>query len=43
MMAKLLMNLEEGIQNSLNKKQSSTVAVCAKEINKLAGFVADSK
>ena len=43
MVAKLVTNLEEGMQLALNNKQSSAVAACAKEIVKLARLNADSQ
>ena len=42
MVAKLLVNLEEGMQKALLHNQSSGVAACAKQIISLAGLAADS-
>ena len=40
MVAKLLVNLEQGIQKGLLNKQSSGVAACARQIISLAGLAA---
>ena len=42
MVAKLLVNLEQGMQKGLLNKQSSGVAAFAKQIIQLAGLAADS-
>ncbi len=42
MVAKLLVNLEQGMQKGLINNQSSVVAACAKQIISLAGLSADS-
>jgi hypothetical protein len=41
MVAKLLVNLEQGIQIGLIHNQSSGVAACGRQINSLAGLAAD--
>ena len=43
MVAKLLVNLEQGMQKGLINNQSSCVAACARQIISLAGLAADSK
>ena len=43
MVAKLLVNLEQGMQKGLINNQSSGVAACARQIISLAGLAADSK
>ena len=43
MVAKRLVNLEEGIQKGLINNQSSDVAFCARQIISLAGLAADSQ
>jgi len=43
MVAKLLVNLEQGVQKGLINNQSSGVAACARQIISLAGLAADSK
>ena len=40
--AKLLVNLEQGMQKGLLNNQSSGVAACARQIISLAGLAADS-
>jgi len=42
MVAKLLVNLEEGMQKALLHNQTSGLAACAKQIINLAGLAADS-
>ena len=42
MVAKLLANLEQGMQKGLINNQSSGVAACAKQIINLCGLAADS-
>ena len=42
MVAKLLINLEEGMQKELLHNQSSGLPACAKQIISLAGLTADS-
>ena len=42
MVAKLLVNLEQGMQKGLINNQSSGVAACARQIISLAGLAADS-
>ncbi|WP_269606502.1 hypothetical protein [Prochlorococcus marinus] len=42
MVAKLLVNLEQGMQKGLINNQSSGVAACARQIILLAGLTADS-
>tara|TARA_Y100001968_G_scaffold104779_1_gene94712 strand:+ start:86 stop:241 length:156 start_codon:yes stop_codon:yes gene_type:complete len=42
MVAKLLVNLEQGMQKGLINNQSSGVAACSKHIIPLAGLAADS-
>ena len=42
MVAKLLVNLEQGIQKGLINNQSSGVAACARQIILLAGLAAGS-
>ena len=42
MVAKLPVNLEEGMQKALLHNQSSGLAACAKQIINLAGLAADS-
>tara|TARA_Y100000994_G_scaffold214572_1_gene190412 strand:- start:344 stop:535 length:192 start_codon:yes stop_codon:yes gene_type:complete len=42
MVAKLLVNLEEGMQKGLIINQSSSFAACARQIISLVGLVADS-
>ena len=42
MVAKLLVNLEQGMQKGLINNQSSGVAACARQIILLAGLSADS-
>ena len=42
MVAKLLVNLEQGMQKGLLNNQSSGVAACARQIISLAGLAADS-
>ena len=42
MVAKLLVNLEQGMQKGLINNQSSSVAACARQIIPLAGLAADS-
>tara|TARA_B100000475_G_C14722166_1_gene198028 strand:- start:118 stop:483 length:366 start_codon:yes stop_codon:yes gene_type:complete len=42
MVAKLLVNLEQGMQKALLHNQSSGLAACAKQIINLAGLAADS-
>ena len=42
MVAKLLVNLEQGMQKGLINNQSSGVAACARQIILLAGLAADS-
>ena len=42
MLAKLLVNLEEGMQRGLIHNQSSGVAACARQIISLAGLAAES-
>ena len=42
MVAKLLVNLEEGMQKALLHNQSSGLAACAKQIINLAGLSANS-
>ena len=42
MVAKFLVNLEEGMQKGLINNQSSGVAACARQIISLAGLAADS-
>ena len=41
MVAKLLVNLEQGMQKGLINNQSSGVAACAKQIISLAGLAAN--
>ena len=43
MVAKLLVNLEQGMQKGLINNQSSGVAACARQIISLAGLAADSQ
>ena len=43
MVAKPLVNLEQGIQKGLINNQSSGVAACARQIISLAGLAADSQ
>ena len=43
MVAKLLVDLEQGMQKGLINNQSSGVAACARQIISLAGLAADSK
>ena len=43
MVAKLLVNLEQGMQKGLINNQSSGVAACARQIISLAGLAADYK
>ena len=43
MVAKLLVNLEQGMQKALLHNQSSGVAACARQIISLAGLAADSQ
>ena len=43
MVAKLQVNLEEGMQKALLHNQSSGLAACAKQIINLAGLAADSQ
>ena len=43
MVAKLLVNLEQGMQKGLIHNQSSGVAACARQIISLAGLAADSQ
>ena len=43
MVAKLLVNLEQGMQKGLINNQSSGVAACARQIILLAGLAADSQ
>ena len=43
MVAKLIVNLEQGIQKGLINNQSSSVAACVKQIISLAGLAADSQ
>ena len=43
MVAKLLVNLEQGMQKELINNQSSAVAACARQIISLAGLAADSQ
>ena len=42
MVAKLLVNLEQGMQKGLLNNHSSGVAACARQIISLAGLAADS-
>ena len=42
MVAKLLVNLEQGMQKGLINNQSSGVAACARQIISLAGLAVDS-
>ena len=42
MVAKLLVNLEQGMQKGLINNQSSGLAACVKQIINLAGLAADS-
>ena len=42
MVAKLLVNLEQGMQKGLINNQSSGVAACARQIISLAGLASDS-
>ncbi|WP_269611107.1 hypothetical protein [Prochlorococcus marinus] len=42
MVAKLLVNLEQGMQKGLINNQSSGVAACTRQIISLAGLAADS-
>ena len=42
MVAKLLVNLEQGMQKALLHNQSSGVAACARQIISLVGLAADS-
>tara|TARA_E500000331_G_C16962949_1_gene585793 strand:- start:456 stop:662 length:207 start_codon:yes stop_codon:yes gene_type:complete len=42
MVAKLLVNLEQGMQKGLINNQSRGVAACARQIISLAGLAADS-
>ena len=42
MVAKLLVNLEQGMQKGLINNQSSGVAACARQIISLAGLAAKS-
>jgi hypothetical protein len=42
MVAKLLLNLEQGMQKGLINNQSSGVAACARQIISLSGLAADS-
>ncbi len=42
MVAKPLVNLEQGMQKGLINNQSSGVAACARQIISLAGLAADS-
>ena len=43
MEAKLLVNLEQGMQKGLINNQSSGVAACVRQIISLAGLAADRK
>jgi len=43
MVAKLLLNLEEGMQKTLLHNQSSGLAACAKQIINLAGIKIPAK
>ncbi len=43
MLAKLLVNLEQGMQKGLINNQSSGVAACASQIISIAGLAADSQ
>ena len=43
MVAKLLVNLEQGMQKGLLNNQSSGVAACTRQIISLAGWAADSQ
>ena len=42
MVAKILVNLDQGMQKGLLNNQSSGVAACVKQIISLAGLTADS-
>ena len=42
MVAKLIVNLEQGMQKGLLNNQSSGVAACAKQIISLVGLASDS-